>query len=208
MIRQGLDGHLANLIMRFRNDISLSQAGLADAVGCSRSCIGHIETCRRRLTDKNFGVLLGVFRTYGLDEAKLSLLDTAWHEVNRVETGAPRLWMESGTMRLRVEEFQLDSDAAFMRLSGDLVLGEDSTGKLRGRLENRISEGYTRVFVDVGGLRRLDAAGIGTLVRAYAEGRTEGTWIQLRNLTPTVHQLLALTKLLTVFWSAPPAKAA
>ena len=56
-----------------------------------------------------------------------------------------------------------------------------------------------RLVVDLTGVTYIDSSGIGELVSAYTAVSSQGGQLKLLNLTKKVHDLLQITKLLTVF---------
>ena len=71
---------------------------------------------------------------------------------------------------------------------------------------------HSQIVINMAQVDRLDARGIGCLVSAYANGRTNGTRVSLSNLKPRILELLVIVKLITVFdgtcCSDVPARAA
>jgi anti-anti-sigma factor len=101
-------------------------------------------------------------------------------------------------MSLSISHNSIGDRALRLDLNGELILGEDATGKLRAVLQACASQGWS-VHIGMSGVTRMDAAGIGTLVGAYADAVSRGTTVELGGLSPRLHHLLSLTKLLTVF---------
>jgi anti-anti-sigma factor len=99
---------------------------------------------------------------------------------------------------LRVETTELPTGVIIVRPDGDVVHGRGAV-ELRAVLEDCVGRGHRLIVVDVGGVRKLDAAGIGVLVFAHALGQSCGTRIVLINLTRRTREVLVLTKLLVVF---------
>jgi len=55
---------------------------------------------------------------------------------------------------------------------------------------------YEHVMIDLNGVKRIDAAGLGVLVSATAAARSKGSRVVLQNLTPQVQELAKLIGLL------------
>ena len=70
--------------------------------------------------------------------------------------------------------------------------------KLRLHLED-LQEEYSEVQLDLTGVTKMDAAGLGALVEAYAKCDAQGTKLKLYDVSRPVLQLLQLVKLLAVF---------
>jgi anti-sigma B factor antagonist len=91
-------------------------------------------------------------------------------------------------------------DVTLLELDGRLVLGED-TERLRTRIRELIDSDVRKILLNMGNVHYVDSSGVGELVRAYATVNSLGGQLKLVNLTRRVHDLLSVTKLLTVFES-------
>ncbi len=85
-------------------------------------------------------------------------------------------------------------------LSGRVTLGEAS-GKLRDTVRNLLSNGVTKMLLNLGGVSYIDSSGLGELVSAYSTASSKGCAIKLLNVQAKVQDLLQITKLYTVFES-------
>ena len=85
-----------------------------------------------------------------------------------------------------------------VELRGKLILGED-TEQFRTRLRELIQSGTKKVLLNMGNVSYIDSSGVGELVRAYASAGSQGGQLKLVGLTRKLHDLLMVTKLLTVF---------
>ena len=83
-------------------------------------------------------------------------------------------------------------------LGGKLILGED-TEQFRTRMQELIQSGAKKILLNMGNVNYIDSSGVGELVRAYASAGTQGGQLKLLGLTRKIHDLLMVTKLLTVF---------
>ena len=83
-------------------------------------------------------------------------------------------------------------------LQGRLTLGED-TEQFRTQIRELIQSGTKKVLLNMGNVGYIDSSGVGELVRAYASLTNQGGQLKLLNLTKRLHDLLTVTKLLTVF---------
>ena len=83
-------------------------------------------------------------------------------------------------------------------LGGKLILGED-TEQLRTRMREVIQSGAKKILLNMGNVNYIDSSGVGELVRAYASAGSQGGQLKLLGLTKKIHDLLTVTKLLTVF---------
>ena len=85
-----------------------------------------------------------------------------------------------------------------VELEGKLMLGED-TEQFRTRIRELLDSGAKKILLNMGNVNYLDSSGVGELVRAYASASSQGGQLKLLNLTKRIHNLLSITKLLTVF---------
>jgi anti-sigma B factor antagonist len=91
-------------------------------------------------------------------------------------------------------------DVTVMALEGRLVLGED-TEQFRTSMREVIDSGAKKILLNMRNVLYVDSSGVGELVRAYATANSQGGQLKLANLTRRIHDLLNVTKLLTVFES-------
>ena len=81
--------------------------------------------------------------------------------------------------------------------SGRIVLGDESA-KLRQVVKEELAE-CSQIVLDLGGVGHIDSTGLGTLVGLHASARKAGGGIKLANLNRRLHDLLGITRLLTIF---------
>jgi anti-sigma B factor antagonist len=83
-------------------------------------------------------------------------------------------------------------------LDGRIVLGEES-GLLRERVKTLIGEGKKKIVLNMANVKYIDSAGLGILVAAHVSAHNQGAAVHLSNLGDKFHDVLQLTRLLTVF---------
>jgi anti-sigma B factor antagonist len=83
-------------------------------------------------------------------------------------------------------------------LSGKIVLGEGD-GQVRERIKDLLSDGQKKILLNLGDVSYVDSAGLGALISSYTTTKREGGQLKLMNLTKRIQDLLAITKLITVF---------
>jgi anti-sigma B factor antagonist len=83
-------------------------------------------------------------------------------------------------------------------LSGRITLGEGSV-QLRDAIRDLISKGQKNILLNLGEVNYIDSSGLGELVSAYTTAKNQSAGLKLLKLTKKVHDLLQLTKLVTVF---------
>ena len=83
-------------------------------------------------------------------------------------------------------------------LSGRITLGEGCS-QLRELIRDLLSKGQSKMLLNLGDVTYIDSSGIGELVSGFTAVSNAGGQLKLLNLTKKVHDLLQITKLLTVF---------
>jgi anti-sigma B factor antagonist len=89
-------------------------------------------------------------------------------------------------------------DVTILDMDGKVTIGEGSVA-LRTTIRRLISEGKKNILLNLGGVGYVDSSGIGELVSSFSSVHREGGTLKLLNLTEKIQDLLAITKLLTVF---------
>ena len=89
-------------------------------------------------------------------------------------------------------------DVTVLDLDGKITIGEGSVS-LRGAIRRLVEEGKKKILLNLSGVSYVDSSGIGELVSSYTTTSSKGGQLKLLNLTQKIHDLLTITKLLTVF---------
>jgi len=89
-------------------------------------------------------------------------------------------------------------DVTVLDLDGKVTIGEGSVA-LRNAIRRLLGEGKNKILLNLGGVGYIDSSGIGELVSSFTAVNKEGGTLKLLNLTQKIQDLLAITKLLTVF---------
>jgi anti-sigma B factor antagonist len=85
-----------------------------------------------------------------------------------------------------------------LELVGRVTLGEGSS-MLRTKIKELLSQGKTRLVLDLAEVGYIDSAGLGTLVAGFTSAQNQGASLKLANLTKRFSEQLNITKLVTVF---------
>lgn len=85
----------------------------------------------------------------------------------------------------------------------DLIgrMTSDSAGNLADRVARLMAEGHTQLVLNLGQLSYMDSSGLGEMVACYSRVRKAGGYIRLAETTHKIKDLLAITRLVTVFES-------
>ena len=89
-------------------------------------------------------------------------------------------------------------DVTVLDLSGKITIGEGSV-QLREKVRQLLEGGKSKILLNLGDVSYVDSSGIGELVSSYTTVNKAGGQLKLLNLTKKIQDLLAITKLLTVF---------
>jgi len=89
-------------------------------------------------------------------------------------------------------------DVTVLDCSGKITLGE-GTMAVRNSVREILKNGGMKIILHLGDVNYIDSSGIGELVSSYTTVTNGGGQLKLLNLTKKIQELLAITKLLTVF---------
>ncbi len=89
-------------------------------------------------------------------------------------------------------------DITILDMDGKVTIGEGSVA-LRNTIRRLLGEGKKKIVLNLSGVGYVDSSGIGELVSSYTAVNKEEGSLKLLNLTQKIQDLLAITKLLTVF---------
>jgi anti-sigma B factor antagonist len=100
-------------------------------------------------------------------------------------------------MDLNIQNKQI-GDVSVVALKGRIVLGEGSSA-LRERVKNLVTDGKKKIVLNMANVTYIDSAGLGALVAAYISAKKQGSALHLSDLGNKFHEVLQITRLLTVF---------
>ena len=89
-------------------------------------------------------------------------------------------------------------DVALIDIKGRVTFGEGAE-LLRDKVNSLLNQGRKKLLLNLAGVDYLDSAGLGEMVGTFATVRRQGGTLKLLGLTSRIHDLLSITKLLTVF---------
>ena len=98
---------------------------------------------------------------------------------------------------LEIKERQA-GDVTVLDMDGKVTIGEGSVA-LRTAIRRLLEEGKKKILLNLAGVGYIDSSGIGELVSSYTAINKDGGQLKLLKLTQKLQDLLAITKLLTVF---------
>ena len=100
-------------------------------------------------------------------------------------------------MSLRIANSEVDG-VTVLELDGRIALGEESNS-LREKLKGMATVGTKKIVLNVANIKYIDSTGLGTLVAANISAKTQGASVRLCHLGQKFHEIMQMTKLLTVF---------
>jgi len=95
-------------------------------------------------------------------------------------------------------ELRTVGDVHLLDCSGKITLG-DGTMAVRNTVRNILKKDGKKIILNLGNVDYIDSSGIGELVSTYTTVANEGGQLKLMNLTKKIQELLAVTKLMTIF---------
>ena len=98
---------------------------------------------------------------------------------------------------MKIEERALEN-VVVLDLKGKLTIGEGDA-LLKETIQKLMEKGHNNLLLNLEGVPYVDSAGWGEIVRTYTTVSRQGGSLKLLNLTKRITDLLAITKLLTVF---------
>ena len=85
-----------------------------------------------------------------------------------------------------------------LEIHGKVTIGEGSR-EIRKEIRELLDGGNKDILLNLGDVSYVDSSGIGELVSSYTTVTNQGGQFKLLHLTKKIRELLAITKLLTVF---------
>jgi len=95
-------------------------------------------------------------------------------------------------------ENRIVGEVQLLDCSGKITLGE-GTMAIRNTVREVLKNGGKKIVLNLADVNYIDSSGIGELVSSFTTVTNQGGQLKLLNLTKKIHELLAITKLLTVF---------
>ena len=93
---------------------------------------------------------------------------------------------------------RLVGDVVLLDLQGKILIGEGDD-QLREAVTKLADSNRTKILLNLAEVPYVDSAGLGEIVRCYTTVSRKGGKLKLLHLTKKIQDLLAITKLLTVF---------
>ena len=98
---------------------------------------------------------------------------------------------------MQIEE-RVVGDVMVLDLKGKVTLGQGDE-LLKDKVNSLVNQGHRKIVLNLADVPYIDSAGLGEIVHTYTTVSRRGGSLKLLNLTKRITDLLAITKLLTVF---------
>ena len=98
---------------------------------------------------------------------------------------------------MQIEE-RTNGDVLILDVKGRITLGEGDE-LLKDKVNSLLNQGKKKIVLNLADVPYIDSAGLGEIVRTYTTVSRQGGSLKLLSLTKRITDLLAITKLLTVF---------
>jgi len=99
-------------------------------------------------------------------------------------------------MALEIEEHQLEG-VTVLALKGRITVGEVTP--VREKITQLVAAGHNQIVLDLQHVDYIDSTGLGNLVISYTQVKNAGGALKLVNINKRNVELLALTRLHTIF---------
>jgi anti-sigma B factor antagonist len=99
--------------------------------------------------------------------------------------------------KLKIKERHIE-DVTVLDLDGHLRIGAGSL-ILHNTVSRLLKEGREKILLNLAGVAYVDSSGLGELISSHIALNEKGGQIKLLHLTQRVREVMAITKLLTVF---------
>jgi anti-sigma B factor antagonist len=98
---------------------------------------------------------------------------------------------------MQIEERRV-GEVVVLDVKGRVTLGEGDE-ILKDKVNSLLNQGSKKLVLNLADVPYIDSAGLGEIVRTFTTVSRQGGSLKLLNLTKRITDLLAITKLLTVF---------
>ena len=95
-------------------------------------------------------------------------------------------------------ETRTSGPVTILDIHGKITIGEGSA-EVRNMVRELLQAGKKDILLNLGDVSYVDSSGIGELVSSFTTVSNQGGQLKLLSLTKKLKELLAITKLLTVF---------
>jgi anti-sigma B factor antagonist len=98
---------------------------------------------------------------------------------------------------MQISENQVGS-VLVLQIRGKILMGEGNVA-IKKKIQEKVNAGSKEIVLDLADVPYIDSSGLGELISSYTTVQKAGGRLKLANLTNKIVDLLAITKLVTVF---------
>ncbi len=99
------------------------------------------------------------------------------------------------SLKINVRE---SGNVLILDLNGRITIGEEVTS-LRNTIKEHLDAGQKNILLNLAEVTYIDSTGLGQFVGSFATVTSQGGKLKLVNLQKKMHELMQITKLITVF---------
>jgi len=99
------------------------------------------------------------------------------------------------SLKINVRE---SGNVVILDLNGRITIGEEASS-LRDTIRELLESGQKNILLNLADVSYIDSTGLGQFVGSYATVTSRGGQLKLLNLQKKLHELMQVTKLITVF---------
>ena len=89
-------------------------------------------------------------------------------------------------------------DVTVLDMDGNVRIGGSNIA-LKKAIQNLVAEGRNQIVLNLARVTYIDSSGLGELISSHVTSNHKGGQIKLLNLTQRFHELMTITKLITIF---------
>jgi anti-sigma B factor antagonist len=89
-------------------------------------------------------------------------------------------------------------DVTIIDIDGRVTV-EDGADTFRDAVQQLVRQGRVKLVLNLHGASYIDSTALGEIIRAYMSATRKGGTLKLLNVTARIHELLVITRLLSVF---------
>jgi anti-sigma B factor antagonist len=90
-------------------------------------------------------------------------------------------------------------DVVVVDVSGKVTLGDGGDTMMKDKLRSLVQQGRRKLLLNLADVSYVDSAGLGAIVQSFTTVTNQGGALKLLHVTKRIKDLLAITKLITVF---------
>jgi anti-sigma B factor antagonist len=90
------------------------------------------------------------------------------------------------------------NDVTILDIAGRITV-QEGVDQFRDAIRQLVRDGQVKLVINFRDATYIDSTALGEIIRAYTGATRKGGSVKLLNVTGSIHQLLMITRLLTIF---------